>query len=172
MKFEIWMKFKIWIHFVLVGSLGQGITRWNLPESFCRTDQLLHSFENSVVTVWNSLPSPITCSPSLASFKKKIETYDLSKFVSGYITRVMDLFEIDHIYLKWMCRIAASRQRQCVLCNAQGRYWRAVSYSTAFWIETQTHNIKTSITESCPTYILIFTSSKLAHTDIAFRTFV
>ena len=42
--------------------------------------QLLHSFEHRVITVWNSLPSHIVCSPSLASFKKTLKRYDLSKF--------------------------------------------------------------------------------------------
>jgi len=39
-----------------------------LARSFCRTGQLLHSFENCVITVWKfSMPIHITCSPSLAS---------------------------------------------------------------------------------------------------------
>jgi len=49
-----------------------------LARSFCRTGQLLHSFEHRVITVWNSLPSHIVCSPSLGSFKKNLERYDLS----------------------------------------------------------------------------------------------
>jgi len=51
-----------------------------LARSFCRTGQLLHSFEYRVITVWNSLPSHIACSPSLVSFKKTLQRYDLSKF--------------------------------------------------------------------------------------------
>jgi len=44
-----------------------------LARSFCRTGQLLHSFEYRVTTVWNSLPSHIACSPSLASYKKNLK---------------------------------------------------------------------------------------------------
>jgi len=46
-----------------------------LAKSFCRTGQLLHSFEHRVITVWNSLPGHITCSPSLAS-KKNLKRYE------------------------------------------------------------------------------------------------
>ena len=58
-----------------------------LAISFCRTGQLLHSFEYRVITVWNSLPRHIACSPSLASFKKNLQQYDLSKFciVFGFV---------------------------------------------------------------------------------------
>ena len=55
-----------------------------LTRSFCRTDRLLNSFENRVVTVWNSLPCHIVRSPSVVSFKKNLENYDLSNFCTVF----------------------------------------------------------------------------------------
>ena len=59
-----------------------------LTRSFCRTGRLLNSFENRVVTVWNSLPCHIVCSPSVVSFKKNLENHDLSNFCTVFGCRL------------------------------------------------------------------------------------
>ena len=64
------------------------VTGWNTSEISLRLISLSkkfhtlsardgHFFSNRVVNVWNSLPDSVILSPTVASFKRKLQTLDL-----------------------------------------------------------------------------------------------
>ena len=74
-----------------------------LTRSLCRTGWLLNSFENRAVTVWNSLPCHIVCSPSVVSFKKiwKIMIYLTFVLFSDVDCNLICL--ISDMFTKFLC---------------------------------------------------------------------
>jgi len=54
---------------------------FNIRKPLCRTNTFASDFVNRRVSAWNSLPSFIVNSKSVASFKRSLVSVDLSKFL-------------------------------------------------------------------------------------------
>jgi len=54
---------------------------FNIRKPLCRTNILANDFFNRRVSAWNSLPSCIVNSKSVASFKRSLVSVDLSTFL-------------------------------------------------------------------------------------------
>ena len=47
----------------------------------CRLNVSLYSFANRIIDIWNNLPFEIVCVSSIAAFKRKPNTLDLTPFI-------------------------------------------------------------------------------------------
>jgi len=55
-----------------------------LIKQTCSVDATKYYFTNRVVNVWNSLPSHIVNSPTLFTFKSRLQKHDLSVYLSQF----------------------------------------------------------------------------------------
>ena len=55
---------------------------YNIRKPMCRTNAFENDFYNRCVSAWNSLPSFVVKSKSVASFKNNLKTIDLSSFLN------------------------------------------------------------------------------------------
>ena len=55
---------------------------YNIRKPMCRTNAFDNDFYNRCVSAWNSLPSFVVKSKSVASFKNNLKTIDLSSFLN------------------------------------------------------------------------------------------
>ena len=66
-------------------SRGCTVTRGNtykMSKQKCTTDTTQYFFSNLVTDVWNSLPDFIVAASSLNDLKKRVNSADLSKFLT------------------------------------------------------------------------------------------
>ena len=73
----------------------------------CRSTAHLSSFSVSVVPLWNRLPMDIVCAPSLYSFKKRLNFFNLTLSVlalySSFVS-VLSLFVLGSLYISLTAR--------------------------------------------------------------------
>ena len=53
-----------------------------LAQPMCKTSRFQNEFFQRCVGAWNSLPNDVVDSPSVSCFKHKLETVDLSNYLS------------------------------------------------------------------------------------------
>ena len=51
-------------------------------ENRCGSFQVQHSFSTRTTKAWNSLPAGVATSPSLESYKRRLRSVDLKKFLT------------------------------------------------------------------------------------------